>query len=341
TSGHWGGAGGAADLTGCEARMTDSRAMASPDDRRPIRARAGESPDLADTAEVQLTASPVKASATYVSDHVTLMDIPDSVYRLWAVCRAFIFDKDPASVSLKITDHELAALMHRSVSAVRKIRERAYAYGLLAEESRITESYRGPNGRNQVRTVRKLRVLHIEAPDDYDGPLNIFAERRRIQGVSAGRTDCPKSSTQYDQGKRENDGANPEAGQPSDQHKHDICAGRTECYFLDNSCPKMGNSCPKMGKPTPSDQRKPAPQTPSSRNLSTNQPASAVDVTPGTGSGSGRLAGEAEEEHDKAAAVLASLPVRTPLPASTVRTLTPPVPDLLTSGWTPRALPGH
>src|SRR5690606_30990970 len=110
TSGHWGGAGGAADLTGCEARMTDSRAMASPDDRRPIRARAGESPDLADTAEVQLTASPVKASATYVSDHVTLMDIPDSVYRLWAVCRAFIFDKDPASVSLKITDHELAEI---------------------------------------------------------------------------------------------------------------------------------------------------------------------------------------------------------------------------------------
>ena len=70
-----------------------------------------------------------------------------------------------------------------------------------------------------------------------------------------------------------------------------------------------------------------------------NQPASAVDVTSGTESG--RLVGGEEGEHDKAAAVLASLPVRTPLPASTVRTLAPHVADLLASGWTPGELTEH
>src|SRR5690606_17952358 len=47
------------------------------------------------------------------------------------------------------------------------------------------------------------------------------------------------------------------------------------------------------------------------------------------------------EGRDKAAAVLASLPVRTPLPTSTVRDLTPHVAALLASGWTPSALTDH
>src|SRR5690606_38527842 len=74
----------------------------------------------------------------------------------------------------------------------------------------------------------------------------------------------------------------------------------------------------------------------------TNQPraaASAVDVTPGTGSGG--LVGGEDEGTDKAAAVLASLPVRTPLPASTVTALAPHVASLLASGWTAGELTEH
>src|SRR5690606_40639804 len=105
---------------------------------------------------------PVRASRTYVSDHVWMMDVPDAVLRLWLTLRAFIYDKDPTSRSVRITDEELAKLMHRSVSAVRRTRLRAVQCGLIAEQGRSTESYRGADGRHLVRTVRRIEVLHLD-----------------------------------------------------------------------------------------------------------------------------------------------------------------------------------
>src|SRR5690606_22682556 len=85
----------------------------------------------------------------------------------------------------------------------------------------------------------------------------------------------------------------------SEQGKHQKIAGRTP------AAPQRPGGPLHSGRGG----RSTAALTETKRNGDqTNQPraaASAVDVTPGTGSGSGRLAGEAEEEHDEATAVLA------------------------------------
>ena len=251
----------------------------------PLNSTPDSSKDSTPADAAQITAPPVVVSRTYVSDHVLLMDVPDNALRMWLLLRAFIYEKDPASRSVRITDEELAKLMHRSVSAVRKIRKTAYECGLLAEESCVQESYRAPNGRHQLRTVRRITVLHIDPPEGYSGPTNIYSELRRIRGISAAQTGRSKSDTQSHQGKSSKAPASPNGEQHSDQHKQNVSAGRTECHFLVEGRQNFDDPCQKIARSTPAEQGKPSPQV-SLTSASNNQPSRAREDSDGGDEGS-------------------------------------------------------
>lgn len=226
----------------------------------------------ADAAEI--TAPPVAVSRTYVSDHVWMMDVPDAPLRMWLTLRAFVYEKDPASRSVRITDAELAQLMHRTESAVRNIRRRAYALGLLAEESCVQETYRAPNGANRIRTVRRITVLHIDPPEGYSGPTNAYTELRRIRSVSAGRPERQKSDTHGDQGKRGSGSNKDGKRRRTDQGKQGVSAGRPGCQNFDEGRQNFDDPCQKIARSTPAEQGKPAPQV-SLPSASNNQPSRA------------------------------------------------------------------
>lgn len=261
----------------------------------PLNSTPDSSKDSTPADAAQITAPPVVVSRTYVSDHVLLMDVPDNALRMWLLLRAFIYEKDPASRSVRITDEELAKLMHRSVSAVRKIRKTAYECGLLAEGSCVQESYRAPNGRHQLRTVRRITVLHIDPPEGYSGPTNIYSELRRIRGISAAQTGRSKSDTQSHQGKSSKAPASPNGEQRSDQHKQNVSAGRTECHFLVEGRPKMVDPRPKMDDHHDDELPKPDPQV-SLPSASYNQPTHARTAADDSGVGSW-LVGDPSGEH--------------------------------------------
>lgn len=129
-----------------------------------------------------LTAKAPRVSYTYLGDWTWMSDAPDYALRVYQCVRAFIFDKDPDSVTVQLTDEEIAALTHRSESATKRARKSCYDHGLLWEVSRYTEHLppREPGGRPRARTVRTLGVA-VEPPEGFTGPTNCYAELKRLR----------------------------------------------------------------------------------------------------------------------------------------------------------------
>jgi hypothetical protein len=158
-----------------------------------------------------LTAKAPRASHTYLGDWTWMSDAPDYALRVYACVRAFIFDKDPDSVAVQLTDEEIAALTNRSESAAKRARKSCYAHGLLWEVSRYTEHLppKTPGGRPRARTVRTLGVA-LEPPEEFTGPANCYAELKRLrrEAEARGGSDLTPHTDQEQQ-----DGVDVSAGQ--------------------------------------------------------------------------------------------------------------------------------
>lgn len=195
-----------------------------------------------------LTAKAPKVSYTYLGDWTWMSSAPDYALRIYECVRAFIFDKDPDSVTVQITDEEIAALTNRSESAAKRARKSCYAHGLLWEVSRYTEHLppKKPGGRPRVRTVRTLGVA-LEPPEQFTGPTNCYAELRRL------RREAEAS---------EGSNLTPHTDQEEQGHPN-VSAGQCEGSDLNEARSDLNEARSDLPHSAPDDQEEQGPQVPS------------------------------------------------------------------------------
>lgn len=275
-----------------------------------------------------------KPSFTQTGDWVWMQQaLSDRGFRYYAAVRAFIFDNDD-EYEVELTDEVIARLLGKTAKSVSAARRDCYAAGVIEELHTWKESVRiEGKARPEVRTFRRL-IVHHEVPEGWTGPVNAYAEKRRIEqrrsaemnakraerqrareqaGETPGHTDGKVSSGHTDQGEPA-----PAAGTPATPSEGETpgqCEGKISSRTGKISS-ESGKKSSETGKvsssTTTSDQGKQVPYLPYHLpiHLPIHQDAGergdAQDVT-GQPSGDGWMDGEgaSNEEASEGALLLA------------------------------------
>lgn len=184
---------------------------------------------MSDTSvQVELT---IDIDATYTTawDWIDLSDLPDHSVRILRILRMFVFEKDP-SRRVRITQDEIAKLARRTESSVRRSMKPLYELGVLEQVEVVKRSVEVPGkNRPEIRTAVVYR-LNDKPPAGYAGPVNPFAELKRLRGEPVSdRADVRAQSDQQvpDEDQPEQDvsaGGTDRADLPqdgADLHEHD------------------------------------------------------------------------------------------------------------------------
>lgn len=106
--------------------------------------------------------------------------LSDAGWRYYSAVRSFIFDQDE-EFEVDLTDEVIGELLGKSAKTVGRARRDCYAAGMIEELGYWKESVRvSGKAKPEVRTFRRL-IVHHEVPEGYEGPVNAYSEKRRIE----------------------------------------------------------------------------------------------------------------------------------------------------------------
>lgn len=265
----------------------------------------------------RLTAGePGRASSTYLPDWVWMSDAPDQAKVYYWAIRSFIFEKDDQH-AYELTDDDLAPMMRRSVDSVVRARKAAEKHGLitvLAEQRR--SGYTG--GRKHSLPVLRLIHVQIDPPEGYDGPVNVFTEKRRVSAQLVDNSPARASpSSTKDQENPQVTGGSADVRNLESQ----VTGGSADLPNTNADLPNSGADLPNIAPP---DQGKAGPQVPSSSPLNEDPPSpwhgeapDARELAEGKGKGETQKEEPEDEltrkrEKDRAAAFLGEVQAKVP-----------------------------
>jgi len=163
---------------------------------------------------------------TYLRDWIALCpEINDAAYRLYAVVRAHIWEKDEQR-QVTVTQEEIGQMCRKSTDRVRKIIKPLLAVGLLkVAGKREWYEYNPATKRNERRAMNTYAVTDFPGPD-YEGPKSLADFRRRF--LEAPETDRSKTTGRSPAGKDAGQTGRSKTTGRSSSQVSDVSAGQTD-----------------------------------------------------------------------------------------------------------------
>ncbi|RBM18094.1 hypothetical protein DI005_20075 [Prauserella sp. PE36] len=222
-----------------------------------------------------------KPSFTHQGDWVWLnQQLSDRGYRYYSAVRSFIFDADE-DFEVDLTDEVIAELLGKDAKSVSRARKDCYAAGVIEELHTWKESVRVEGkAKPEVRTFRRL-VIHHEVPEDYAGPVNAYAEKKRVELRRAQEQKAARQAREAaraaNRASRVANSSGTNVSGQTDLGKQRGPAGRSDRTVLSKIGTKLSEPGTELSPDMGSDQGEQVPYLPS--NLPSHQPSTSASAT--------------------------------------------------------------